>query len=370
MNENDKESSTYYKDRRHDIDSLRVIAMFLLISYHLAWSFVSWSPYWFIPNNKNFDYLGLFMELINTWRIPILFLISGIAFRYSFANRKPKVLLIERLKVLGIPYVFGIFTFGSASLLLVTYFWNTKGESEILWFPEDGHLWFLFNILLYSFIYLLFARKLSLFSKKNRLVTNLLKNRFGMFFFALPIVLEGYLLDSLPIWYGYNFYIAYMDTLHGLILGFLWFGIGIIMVSQEKDFWIALEYNWRFNLTLGIILYINRLLNDFQDINGALVAFESYNFIFFLLGISANFLNKSSSQLDYYKQAIFPVYIVHLPIQHVLMIWLGGWGINPLLKYFLILFLICFCSLTFYHSIKNFKILRPLFGLRNPIKNK
>ena len=142
------------------------------------------------------------------------------------------------------------------------------------------------------------------------------------------------------------------------------------MVSQEKDFWTSLKNNWRFNLILGMILYINRLLNEFQDIHGALVAFESFNFIFFLLGLSAIYLNKSSSQLDYYKQAIFPVYIVHLPIQHVLMIWLGGWVINPIIKFFLILFLICFISLTFYHSIKNFKILRPLFGLRNLAKNK
>ena len=78
-------------ERRHDVDSLRAIALFLLIAYHLAVSFMSWAPLvFFIPNNRSIDLLWVPMSMINTWRIPILFLISGIAFRFSFQKRSLK----------------------------------------------------------------------------------------------------------------------------------------------------------------------------------------------------------------------------------------------------------------------------------------
>ena len=96
-----------------------------------------------------------------------------------------------------------------------------------------------------------------------------------------------------------------------------------------------------------------------------LIAFESFNFIFALLGIAAVYLNKDSPQLTYYKTAVYPVYIVHLPVQMAVMYFFAGSNIHPIIKFPIALFLICFLSLTIYHAVKNIKLLRPLFGLRN-----
>ena len=80
-------------------------------------------------------------------------------------------------------------------------------------------------------------------------------------------------------------------------------------------------------------------------LDNRLIAFESFNFIFLLLGLAAVYLNKDSPQLTYYKTAVYPVYIVHL-VQSVMYFFAG---INiPIIK-FPILFLICFLSLTIYH---------------------
>ena len=38
-----------------------------------------------------------------------------------------------------------------------------------------------------------------------------------------------------------------------------------------------------------------------------------------MLGLGAVYLNKDSPQLTYYKTAVYPVYIVHLPVQMGLM---------------------------------------------------
>ena len=109
--------------RRHDVDAIRAIALFLLIAYHLGISFMSWAPFvFFIPNIKSIDSLWIPMAMINTWRIPILFLISGIAFRYSFENRSPLQLIKERLKVLGIPLLF----------ILPPYFGKEKEREKLI----------------------------------------------------------------------------------------------------------------------------------------------------------------------------------------------------------------------------------------------
>ena len=84
-----------------------------------------------------------------------------------------------------------------------------------------------------------------------------------------------------------------------------------------------------------------------------------------LLILGAKYLNKDSSQLQYYKQAIFPVYIVHMPVQMGVMYIFSDINLPFLIKFPLVLFLLCFLSLTIYHGVKNIKFLRPLFGLPN-----
>ena len=354
--------------RRHDVDAIRAIALFLLIAYHLGISFMSWAPFvFFIPNIKSIDSLWIPMAMINTWRIPILFLISGIAFRYSFENRSPLQLIKERLKVLGIPLLFGSFTSGALVVYFATLFWERKGEGEAYFGADSVHLWFLENIIIYSLIFVLMLRYIPLLRNKSAILSKLLSKPGGIFLFSIPIIYEGHLVET-GYWREGSDYSLYVDTLHGFFLGAIWFLLGIILTSQGEDFWESNKINWKIHAVFAFSLYIYRFLNEFEGVDNRIIAFESFNFIFLVLGLGATYLNKESSQLNYYKTAIFPVYIVHFPIQYGLMLYFGGWDINPWLKYLIFLFLICFLSLTFYHAIKNVRILRPLFGLRNKPK--
>ena len=133
-------------------------------------------------------------------------------------------------------------------------------------------------------------------------------------------------------------------------------------------------FGTRFNSKSKIIDYpkikflLNRLFNNFETgyaLDNRLIAFESFNFIFLFLGLAAVYLNNDSPQLTYYKTAVYPVYIVHLPVQMAVMYFFAGSNIHPIIKFPIALFLICFLSLTIYHAVKNAKLLRPLFGLRN-----
>ena len=60
------------KERRYDIDWIRVIAFDFLIIYHVGMFFVPWEYH--IKNNEIVDWLRWPMMFVNQWRLPILFL--------------------------------------------------------------------------------------------------------------------------------------------------------------------------------------------------------------------------------------------------------------------------------------------------------
>ena len=359
--------------RRYDIDALRSIAMFLLIFYHLGISFTTLARQTlFIQDKRVVEGIWPLLNLMNSWRIPLVFLIAGVALRLSFRKRTKMQIFKERAKVLGLPWLFGTLVFSTSSVFIVgTYydywFLDEINEAALFSFQYQGlHLWFLINIFIYCW---LFVPILNFISKEN-FISSLLNKPGGIFIFAIPIIAEGHLLNLVRFkteTYG-DYYTTYALTEHGFILGLIWFAIGIILTSQGDAFWESNKKNWRLHLALGMTSYFYRLFNNFIEdyaLDNRLIAFESFNFIFALLGLAAVYLNKDSPQLTYYKTAVYPVYIVHLPVQMAVMYFFAGINIHPIIKFPVALFLICFLSLTIYHAIKNIKPLRPLFGLRN-----
>ena len=359
--------------RRYDIDALRSIAMFLLIFYHLGISFTSLARQTlFVQNKRVVEGIWPLLNLMNSWRIPLVFLIAGVALRLSFRKRTKMQIFKERAKVLGLPWLFGTLVFSTSSVFIVGkyydyWFLDELNEAALFSFQYQGlHLWFLINIFIYCW---LFIPILNFISKEN-FISSLLNRPGGIFLFTIPVIAEGHLLNLVRFkteTYG-DYYTTYALTEHGFILGLLWFAIGIILTSQGDAFWESNKKNWRLHLALGMISYFYRLFNNFLEdyaLDNRLIAFESFNFIFALLGLAAVYLNKDSPQLTYYKTAVYPVYIVHLPVQMAVMYFFAGINIHPIIKFPIALFLICFLSLTIYHAIKNIKQLRPLFGLRN-----
>ena len=359
--------------RRYDIDALRSIAMFLLIFYHLGISFTSLARQTlFIQNKRVVEGIWPLLNLMNSWRIPLVFLIAGVALRLSFRKRTKMQIFKERAKVLGLPWLFGTLVFSTSSVFIVGkyydyWFLDELNESALFSFQYQGlHLWFLINIFIYCW---LFIPILNFISKEN-FISSLLNRPGGIFLFTIPVIAEGHLLNLVRFkteTYG-DYYTTYALTEHGFILGLIWFAIGIVLTSQGDAFWESNKKNWRLHLALGMASYFYRLFNNFIEdyaLDNRLIAFESFNFIFALLGLAAVYLNKDSPQLTYYKTAVYPVYIVHLPVQMAVMYFFAGINIHPIIKFPIALFLICFFSLTIYHAIKNIKSLRPLFGLRN-----
>ena len=147
-------------ERRYDIDWLRVIAIGLLLIYHIAIVFQPWALFiGFIKSNESLEALWKPMTMLNVWRIPLLFYVSGMGLFFAMRKRNWKQLLLERTKRILLPFLFGIVAITPIHM----YIFQIHYSFPFDYVPHQGHLWFLRNI----FIYVLLLTPLFYFLKKH-----------------------------------------------------------------------------------------------------------------------------------------------------------------------------------------------------------
>ena len=84
-----------------------------------------------------------------------------------------------------------------------------------------------------------------------------------------------------------------------------------------------------------------------------------------ILGYGSLYLNKPSDRLAYCSKAVYPVYIIHMPVQYCIAYYLFPLHLPVILKLSLLLAGTFGGSLLiFEYVIKRLKWIRPLFGMK------
>ena len=65
------------------------------------------------------------LNVMNTWRIPLVFLIAGIALKLSFQKRTKLEILRERGKTIALPWIFGTLVFSTSSAFIADKYYTT-----------------------------------------------------------------------------------------------------------------------------------------------------------------------------------------------------------------------------------------------------
>ena len=344
-------------ERRYDIDWLRVIAIGLLLIYHIAIIFQPWAMFiGFIRSNELLEELWHPMTMLNVWRIPFLFYVSGMGLYFALRKRNWGQLITERSKRILLPFLFGIVAITPLHMYLFQDYYNMP----LSYFPHTGHLWFLGNI----FIYVLVLSPLFIYLKKRE------EGRFRKLcakFMSLPfapLLISGFFVSEVLL-VKPQIFAMYADTWHGFFLGLLAFTFGFLSVYSGKSFWqTVLKWRWLY-IGLGVTFYAIRLLMpNLQELN-MLMAVESNCWIFGLFGIGYKYLNKPSNLLRYLSQAAYPVYIIHMFVLYGGAKLILPLEISPWLQFIVIvLFTGIVCFLIYEFIIRRIGILRPLFGLK------
>lgn len=353
----DASAASSISQRRHDVDWLRTLAMGLLILYHIVISFQPWArAIGFIQNDQTLEWLWIPMSMLNVWRIPLLFMVSGMGARFAMERRDMKQFLTDRTVRILLPLSFGFFFICPITFYIVKSYYDV----EVGYSPNAGHLWFLINIFCYVlyFLSLLWTLKTYPENAVLRFLAKLLRRPWVIFAAAIPLMLEAWLINPE--------YFASYPTPHGHALGAICFGLGLLFVSLKDAFWSAVQRIRGLSLGLAFALFLVRLLVfELADVPKFMVAFESMCWMLAILGYASVSINRPSPRLAYFSQAVYPVYIIHFPIQYAITYYLVPLSVPATLKLGILLVGTFGVSLLVYQFIiRRLRWLRPLFGMK------
>jgi glucan biosynthesis protein C len=376
-------------NRRFDIDALRVLAFALLIAYHIGMFYVDdWG--WHVKSAYLAEWLQAPMIFLNRWRMPLLFLISGVAIGLFNPRRGPLQFAKDRLTRLLVPLVFGILVIVpiqaycqgvSNGLVAPGFFDFLIRYYQFQPWPEgafDGwqfgftwnHLWYLPYVLLYTLI--LCAALPLLDSRAGQWLQMQLTNLRGAKLLILPALpLALYLVtlgDRYPAtnaligdWFNHATYFTVF------LYGFA--------IARHRGFWDEALRLRKASLALGLLsfaLYLPALsLMPEQAPTSLIISIRTLRSVFAwsmmltILGWGLALLNRPFRWLPYATEAVFPWYILH----QSLIVWIGYWltpyALGPVIEPTLIVVgTVGGCYVLHEFVIRRVTWLRPLFGLK------
>ncbi len=359
MNNNDLTN-----ERHHEIDALRVLVLLLLIPFHSLIGFSPFGKELLVPQNDQLlDWSFIAMSLTVTWRIPILFVVSGMAVWFSLSRLSANQVLIHRLKRITGPLVLGWFVMGPFCIYTGSSFFTQLDQYQYEPIPLH-YLWFLNNILVYIISLTHVAAYVA--SSRGQVLRRRLAEGWRRGYIPLAALclfaIEGWAVDPDP-------YFLYFLGIHGWILGFLCFILGLCCAAGGSDFkhfivrfrYVLLALASAFWVGNGIYFAANNFETMMPNVFFGMQCLVSMGAV---LGLVTAHLNKATPFFRYARVAVFPVYILHYPIQFILSYVLFPLALPVTLKLILLITGILLLSVAIYEFVlRRVSVLDILFGV-------
>lgn len=371
-------------ERRYDLDWLRVIAFGLLIFYHIGMFYVTWG--WHVKSPHAGPWLEPLMALINPWRLPLLFLISGIALRFAIDKSRLRQFVPRRFMRLFVPVVFGMLVVCAPQAYFELFtkgetgpdFWAFYGqyldfdmEFSILT-PTWNHLWYVVYILAYTLVVVALLPLLRRIDGVAEALFGWLGR--GALGWRLPLVptlpfliYEWTLAPHFPSTHAfYNDWANHAELFSIVLIG--WFA------AKSPGFWGAVQRHMRslivVALGLLVVLAVARLnwgmVRADQGLAAAITVVRTlfmWAAIVAMLGLAQRYLNRSGPLLRFLTEAVFPYYILHQTLIVAVGFWVGGTLLPVWLEAGIIVVATVGGCVMLTEAIKRVPPLRPLFGL-------
>lgn len=377
--------------RRYDLDNLRVLLFLLLIMYHVGMFFCPWSFHF--KNNGIVDWLTGPMLFLNQWRLPLLFVISGMGTAFAMRKRTALEYVKERHVRLLLPFLFGMLVVVPPQVYLErivkleytgSYFSFLAGPAFQGAYPEGNlswhHLWFILYLLIFSVVFtplFIYIRKHKEYRSMQFLRKAVAASPAGIFILAIPFLIPEFLLKPFfPSTHGllndyYNLVHYALFYLSGFLLIHLGDGIRQSVLIYRKVYLISGL------ITFGILLILFNtssesdvyFLSVVKKIEPAIVVINIWAWILVCLGYASACLNRSTPLTVYANESVYPLYILHQTVMLIIgfFIYDLSWNVN--LKIVLMISGTFLFSLLIYeYCIRRVNLLRILFGLKRVTK--
>jgi glucan biosynthesis protein C len=382
--------SRIIKERRYDLDWLRVLSLAVVFIAHCIQLFgVRYN--WFIRNPESslaVDYLD---SWINMWIMSLFFAISGAGSWYALRSRSNKQYIQSRVKRILLPiYTVGLFIYMPTVYFFLlpnsgehyTNFWPALGgyfatlvdfglnPLKLIPTPYTGSYWFIKFLFLFTLVtlplfnYLRTKQGLRLIDK----LAGWFSQRGGFFIPLIPLIIIRVALQwRFP---SEEHYAAFTQFCYFFVIGF-------IMVA-DKRFTLTMIKQVPAYIVLGLVSYVATVLavyTGYYDLHNEpfslrYVLFETvyaigrWSWVVVILGLGAKYLSFNNDKLPYWNEAVLPFYLLHetvfLSVAYFLVKW--NLGIFPKIL-ILILGSFAIIMLLYHFIVRRFSFTRLIFGM-------
>ena len=370
-------------ERHFGLDWLRIGAFGLLIFYHIGMVFVPWGFH--VKTAQPLGWVAVPMLALNSWRLLLLFVVSGYASRALLARgHGTGRFAANRTWRLIVPLLFGILIvvplqpwielttqhgYGHDFGHFVLHDYFQFGSVAGIVLPTWQHLWFVAYLWLYT---MLLAGAVALFGQWT------LQGAFDRLFGTVLVwLLPAAWLVAVSAWLFPGVaptndlvgdLVSHVQYLPGFLFGFAlagsrpalgamrrWWPWALAVAVASYAIVVAIEIEWPGSTTptwpYGILFASAR-------------AVQGWSMIVALIGLADTYLNRDHPWRRMLTEAVFPFYIIH---QTIIVGVEGGLlplALPPLLEFLVLLIATVGGCWAFYAIGRRIGWLRPLIGLR------
>ncbi|MGJ8605204.1 MAG: acyltransferase family protein [Marivita sp.] len=323
--------------RRHELDWYRVLLFALLVPFHVGLGFVDTglNTYQFLNDDLAGEGMLLFFYWSHSWRIPSLFLISGIGMWFLTSKGATARFMGHRLLRLLVPLVFGTaclnpfagYVIGVMSIegLTVSEFLTAYYTRPAPW--QIMHLWFLLNLAVYTLLcWPIFALRdriqgvmpapivtLTALVAVSALTLVLLKPHFEavrgqthQFAFYLMFFVGGYLIG------------ADQDRIMAMLKRMAWrltAGAGLVFAVQTALLLVVMKTDVDTAILLRTGGWVPAgLVPAHAAVYLVIEAVTAWAWCLAALGLACRYLARPHRYLTELNDAVYPIYVLHFPV--------------------------------------------------------
>ncbi|SEJ67325.1 Acyltransferase family protein [Cyclobacterium xiamenense] len=333
------------------------------------------SPWeWHIKNNEIVNWLNYPMGFTSYWRIPILFIVSGMGTRFAFSNKTGKSYIYERISRLFLPLIVGMLIVVPPQVYLERLTQGLDFHNYFDFYPHyfEGvypsgnfswhHLWFLPYLLLMSIV----ATPLFLYLRKEkRFLVEKFKSLINKYSVSLYLLIVPFIPIEL-LFENKSMTHALFGDWYALVFYFVFFISGYLLISIKSSFWNAVIRIRHLTLIIGVLSFSIIVIFDINRLIFSMVKIVNiWSWILAIFGFAAKYLNRQSSLIKYRNKAVYPFYILHQTITIIC----GYFLINIDLHYSLKMAIMIVATfggswLIYEFIILKIPIIQPLFGVK------
>lgn len=355
--------------RKHFIDNIRCLIILLLIPYHAAQAFNTWGElnyYLFYPDKA----ISSFIVFCSPFYMPVMFLLAGVSTRYALKKRTYGQFIIERVKRLIIPFVFGTLFFcpimayigdktncGYDGGFFAHYRIFFTKWTDLSGFDGGfgvGQFWFLYYLFVISIVGIgIIALSKRIFKKER----------------AESIPFGALCLFVIPLPFLYDLLVvggkSFAEYLYVFLIGYYILSNDVVLEKTEKYRYVSLAVGVVAGI-VGVYMFIWSG-RDFGAANTIAKAFTEWFMILALIGIGKHVMDQSGKAANYLSQRSFLVFSIHFLWIVLFQYWFSGLlATNTVLAY--IVPIACAYLATFACAEISFRI--PLLSFLMGAKSK